>query len=375
MNGEIDSSVRKAANRRKNLFIGLIFAGILAGLLFSFAYMRLNHKERKDELILKLNYVSTLDAAHQKIYFNHYLELARLLTREKEYDSAIDVYERALDINPWNKQALFELALAFKENGAKQESWEKFNQLLESGPGVFLYLWAKLEMRDLRPGIDFVAENKPGLEGILKEAVIYILPFGVQEKDKYFLEDLRLLLQDTYHIQFELLPEWIGSMPGYDKKRKQYYAGQVLSRVYSQYQDLLQGKDHLAILMVTSYDITELGSNFLFGTSDSAKRIGIISYGRFKSDKPDSAAFFRRVFTQSLSTAGFLMGMEQCSSFSCARSYTHNFLEFHKKRFTLCAQCRQSLLRQIRSLQNVPNVEWKKEDLERLKQAKNKYAL
>jgi predicted Zn-dependent protease len=389
MHGETDLSRKKAANRRKNLFIGLIFAGILAGLLTSFAYVRLNYKERKEDLILKLNYVSTLDEVHRRLYLNHYFELARLLTREKDYDSAIDVYERALEINSRNKQALFELALAFKENGMKQEAWERFSQLLESGPGVFLFLWAKLEMQDLRPGIDFVLEKKPGLEGVLKETTIYILPLVPQEKEGVlskprlsvikensdFFDDIRVLLQDSYHIQFKLLPDWKGPIPGYDKKRKQYYAGQILSRVYAQYQELLQKKNHLAILVITSYDITEPWIDFLFGTSDGAKHLGIISDARLKLDKPDEVTFFRRVFTQSLSTGGFLLGIEMCSSPGCARSYPHSFLEFRKKKFTLCAQCLQKLLSQIQLLQDVPNVEWKKEDMERLKQAKDKYGL
>lgn len=385
MNGETDLYGRKKSRRRKKLFIGLIFTAILAGLLFSFAYVRLNQKERKENLILKLNYVSTLDDARRKRYINHYLELAGLLTREKEYDAAIDVYERALEINPWNKQALFDLALTFKETGAKQEAWEKFNQLLESGSGVFLFLWAKLEMWDLRPGIDFVPEKKPGLEGVLKETTIYILPFiqqekkgffsrsrRIEEKNEDFFDDLRVLLQDTYHVRFELLPAWNGSMPGYDKKRKQYNVGQILSRVYAQYQDFLQEKNHLAILIVTSFDITEPGSSFSVSANDPLKHLGIISYARFKQDE---VTLFRRVLTQGFSTAGFLLGIERCYSPACVRSDSHNFLEFRKKKFSLCAQCRDELLRQIQLLKDVPNVQWKPEDLNRLNQAKKKYGL
>ncbi|MDD4955956.1 MAG: hypothetical protein PHP17_07975, partial [Candidatus Omnitrophica bacterium] len=84
---------------------------------------------------------------------------------------------------------------------------------------------------------------------------------------------------------------------------------------------------------------------------------------------------FMRLYTQGLSTAGFMLGMPRCSLTGCARSYPHSFEEFKRKSQVLCPECRHNLNVALENMKSVPEVNVDTKDEERAESVKLKYGI
>jgi predicted Zn-dependent protease len=116
--------------------------------------------------------------------------------------------------------------------------------------------------------------------------------------------------------------------------------------------DILQGllfkavrpfrRKKVGYLGVTSLDIYAKDYNFLFGWASPLG--GIMSYHRFKADFneeiPNKERLVKRTLMQCLSSAGFIFGVERCTTPTCARAYPHSLAEHDAKDAKLCPVCR-----------------------------------
>lgn len=309
-------------------------------------------------------------------YVNDFFEAGRLSLESGHYDNAVKFYTFGLQIDCWRSDKIFELGLAYEKKGLYRQAYAKFTQSLSSKPGPFTYLKAKLHLwliknksKDLKP----FAEEVNIAPGKLKAKTIYILAFSVDDIE--MLNDFRLLLQDVYKIRFVLLGELKEPVDGFSEERGQYFITPLFKDARGRYENIFSSVDTQAILIVTSYDITDEGLNFLFGRSDTETGLGIISYCRFLLDNPDEKTLFMRIYTQGLSTSGFLLGMPRCSSSGCARSYPHSLQEFKRKSYALCDECKRNLNIVLEKFKDIPDVDAEPAQRARLESVKARYGI
>ena len=100
-------------------------------------------------------------------------------------------------------------------------------------------------------------------------------------------------------------------------------------------------RDKVGYLGVTSLDIYSKDFNFLFGWAGRSG--GIISYHRFKADfngeTPNKERLVERTLKQCLSSAGWIFGLERCTTPTCARAYPNSLIEHDAKELKLCQSC------------------------------------
>jgi predicted Zn-dependent protease len=115
--------------------------------------------------------------------------------------------------------------------------------------------------------------------------------------------------------------------------------------------DILQGllskavkpfrRKKVGYLGVTPLDIYSKDYNFLFGWA--GRSIGIMSYHRFKADFneeiPNKERLAKRTLKQCLSSAGWIFGVQRCTTPTCARAYPHSLTEHDAKDAQLCTAC------------------------------------
>jgi predicted Zn-dependent protease len=325
---------------------------------------------QQEGALIRLACAPVFDDVLMRVFGKRYLELARLLYADKEYVLAMEMYKKFLKLNIWDAQVLFEAGLVYKKLGRLDLASEKFQQVVSLKPNPLLLLLARWESRGL-PVIRVTTEEEPA--GKIKEVSVYIVPFGV--KDRIMLGDLAILLQNAYRVNFAVEEDRFQKNPsGYLKDRNQYDVDALFQDVKRDYSGLLTKPQTKGVLVVTSHDITCEGLNFVFGTIDATGQNGIISFARFKSDFPDNATLFKRIYTQALSTIGFMFGVERCQTVGCARSYPHSLFEFKKKGFRLCKDCKTNTRCALSKI-DAPERVWSDEELKKLKEVKEKYKL
>lgn len=336
-------------------------------------------EENLTQIVNNINRIKNLSDVTVRNYVDVYFNLARIYLKKKDFDAAIALYERGLQIDSWRPNKIFELASAYKNKGMYKEAHERFTQILTLKPDILTFLRTNWELIELKRNptvlvLEKKKEEKISIcEGKLKDLTIYLLPFGNTNKE--MLEDLRVLLQDAFKVKFDILSPLGETTEGFDAQRNQYFILPLFKYVSREYREIFLIPGTYSIMIVTSFDITDEGLNFIFGGTDKETGMGIVSYKRFLLDHPDNKILFKRLFTQSLSTAGFLLGMPRCSIPGCARSYPHSLAEFKRKSYKLCRECKNNLNQVLEKLQNYPEVNWNQEDLKRLNSAQNKYDL
>ncbi|MDD4955214.1 MAG: hypothetical protein PHP17_04155, partial [Candidatus Omnitrophica bacterium] len=208
-------------------------------------------------------------------YVDDFFTAGKLSLESKKYGNAIAFYTAGLEIDCWRPDKIFELGLVYEKKGMYDEAYKRFNQALNSNPGLIVYLKAKLHINAIKNKVKqagpFTEELNIG-EGKLKAKTIYILDFGVSDRE--MIEDLRVLLQDVYKVRFAFLGDLKEPINGFDKQRAQFFVEPLFENVRSQYEDIFSSPDTQAILVVTPYDITDGGVNFLFGKSDAQYGVG-----------------------------------------------------------------------------------------------------
>ncbi|MFH0791248.1 MAG: tetratricopeptide repeat protein [Candidatus Omnitrophota bacterium] len=336
-------------------------------------------EERLTRIVNNINRIKNLNDVVIRNYVDVYFDLAKIYLKEKDFDAAIALYERGLQIDSWRTNKIFELACAYKNKAMYQEAYERFTQILTLKPDILTFLRTNWELIKLKNNpvasvLDNKREEKISIrEGKIKDLTIYLLPFG--DINKEMIEDLRVLLQNAFKVKFDILNPLGETKEGFDAQRNQYFILPLFKYVSREYREISLIPGTYSIMIITSFDITDEGLNFIFGGTDKETGMGIVSYKRFLLDHPDNKTLFKRLFTQSLSTAGFLLGMPRCSIPGCARSYPHSLAEFKQKSYKLCRECKNNLNQVLEKLQGYPEADWNQEGLKRLNSVQNKYGL
>ncbi|MCP4653566.1 MAG: tetratricopeptide repeat protein [Candidatus Omnitrophica bacterium] len=333
-------------------------------------------QERKVQLIVKLEQIERSNDVAKRGEVEDIIALARIYYVEKDFDRAIIFFERALSINPFRADVVYEIAMAHSGLDQHLQAKERMQQVLELNPNPVLWSKAKMRLATMKK-VDAAQVALTPLNNerdfTYKPVSVYLLPFGVEDKE--MLEDLRVFLQYIYGVRFELLDNTKGPLPGYSKSRRQYFVQPLFSQLHRDYKKLLSEPLAHTLIVVTSHDITDEGINFVFGTTSAKWQMGIISFARFQSDNPDRRMLFKRLATQALSTAGFSLGLLRCSTPLCARSYPHSFAEFARKKFSLCTQCKTRRDKMLHKLSMLGDFPWSREDVERFKALKDTHKM
>lgn len=125
--------------------------------------------------------------------------------------------------------------------------------------------------------------------------------------------------------------------------KAQYSGNALVEQLSRRFRNYRNDPYCLGILGVTSNDIYENDYNFLFGWAQ--KGIGVISYARFLLGDPTYEQFEKRTVMQSLSSIGFVLGIQRCTVPNCARAYPNSLEEQDRKNDKLCNECRENLRR------------------------------
>jgi len=135
--------------------IKLIFS-VVAILIIFFLARDINNKLRKINKI-KLNKellrVINLEDALQKKSIDVFFNLAKIYSQENDFDMAISLYERALQLGSFRANKVFELACAYEHKGRHTKAFEKFHEALALDPAVSTRLAIKWELLKLKKKI------------------------------------------------------------------------------------------------------------------------------------------------------------------------------------------------------------------------------
>lgn len=115
----------------------------------------INIKFRKINMIIlnkELLRIINLDDQAQRNSANVFFNLGKMYFQEKDFDKAILLYERGLQLNSFKPDRIFELACFYKNKGEYIKAFERFNQVLSLRPSIITLLAAKLELEKLKSG-------------------------------------------------------------------------------------------------------------------------------------------------------------------------------------------------------------------------------
>ncbi|MDD5523453.1 MAG: hypothetical protein PHI84_21765 [Kiritimatiellae bacterium] len=108
-------------------------------------------------------------------------------------------------------------------------------------------------------------------------------------------------------------------------------------------------KEKVYFMGVANLDAYMNQSNFIFGSAENNGHHALITYRRFTADfngeNMNRRRLVERTLKQVLSSLGFMLGVERCSTPTCARAYPHNLSEHDAKSRDLCPACRSGFER------------------------------
>jgi predicted Zn-dependent protease len=98
-------------------------------------------------------------------------------------------------------------------------------------------------------------------------------------------------------------------------------------------------------LAITEADIFTSDYNFLYGWG--RKGHAVMSYHRFRAaftkEPPNRSRLVKRTVKQGISSSFFILGIERCSTPTCARAYPHDLIEHDQKTIEICSSCEKQL--------------------------------
>lgn len=110
-------------------------------------------------------------------------------------------------------------------------------------------------------------------------------------------------------------------------------------------------KGRVYFMGVANLDAFMAQSNFIFGSGEIGGHHAMITYRRFTAqfneENPDRKRLVERTLKQALSSFGFMLGIERCSTPTCARAYPHNLAEHDAKTAELCPACADGMAKAL----------------------------
>ncbi|MBF0122165.1 MAG: hypothetical protein HQL21_02000 [Candidatus Omnitrophica bacterium] len=163
--------------------------------------------------------------------------------------------------------------------------------------------------------------------------------------DPVIVDHMMRALREAYSIDVRLWerPYMVPS----DLFAQQINADLLLDRGWPVYQDILSKPGTLGLLIVIAQDMRVEGLNFIFGTADMARRVGVVSIARFSMDHPPQELLLERTTKQVFSTVGFIAGVPRCTTPGCARAYPNSVAEHDLKTTKICNVCLRRFARAV----------------------------
>jgi predicted Zn-dependent protease len=291
--------------------------------------------------------VRTLDNVHAEPFAVLLYELATLYDAEGDIRRAITVLEEGLKLRPGSAMHRALLAAWYQDLGDAGKAESLFREVLESAPeGSEPHAVAE---RRLATGAAVsprsYLEFAPVTADLTRHLVIAVVPLNDIDP-RVDLAGICLVIEAELWIPCGVVPP--SHFPEallLDSERNQYLAGRVLAALGSAEISIARGPlepdGGIFVLGVTSHDLFDADTNFVFSSSNVEHRVGILSSYRLLDDLPRYWAAEglagRRLSIQALSTVGTGLGFQRPISERCPLAYPNGVEAFVLKRGELCA--------------------------------------
>jgi archaemetzincin len=129
----------------------------------------------------------------------------------------------------------------------------------------------------------------------------------------------------------------------YDSVRRQFKADLIIEKIAAVRDSDKKGKT----LGVTAIDISIPNMNFVFGVTNTVKKVAILSTARLTVVSKELFTGMRtveeRIFKESAHEIGHLLGLTHCPESTCIMSFANTIKQVDDKLPILCNNCREKL--------------------------------
>ncbi len=156
--------------------------------------------------------------------------------------------------------------------------------------------------------------------------------------------DLRKLIpsiKNAYHCEVEIIPGFREVEIAYNKKRKQYYAPQILQEL----EKLVPSKEQNTRLVgIVDQDLYDEGLNFIFG--EARGNTTIVSLWRFKpcteiDTQEEEKILLDRTIKTVIHELGHTLGLGHCNNRKCVMFFSNWLGDTDYKEKTFCEKCQK----------------------------------
>jgi len=301
-----------------------------------------------------VSYIKMLGNIEQREYSTLFFSLGILYAYQGDSEKALEHYNYGLQLEPGTNYYQIQLGQVYEELGQDDNALQHYQDLQES-----LSLTTE-EEAIVQMKIDILSGSDPELDFTIQESYdpafsIKIIPINEFSAD-IDLEDMALLLQSKFRVTCEVLSEMeIPESEILDQMRNQYDAGKIVEYLEENLDSSIRNNSFPII--ITSYDMFQDTSNFIFSRQDYDADMGIISTYMFESTVPltnESNIYDiilgRRIGIQFISTVGQLFGSARPTSAICPLAYPHSIEEFSLKSSKLCPETQNDVDERIQQV-------------------------
>ncbi len=129
----------------------------------------------------------------------------------------------------------------------------------------------------------------------------------------------------------------------YDSGRRQFKADLIIERIAQVRDSDKKGKS----IGVTSFDISMPNMNFVFGVTNTLKKVSLLSIARLALVSKElflgAKTVEERIFKESAHEIGHLLGLTHCPESTCIMSFANTLKQVDDKLPILCNNCREKL--------------------------------
>jgi len=166
---------------------------------------------------------------------------------------------------------------------------------------------------------------------------IKLIPLGKipGEIQDFLIEVLQgIFRKKVFKLKTQKIP-----IQAFDLNRSQYSSKELIE--YLQAQKIHKEK----ILGLINEDIFKPGFPFIFGESNSLKKVALVSFWRFEQNMKffdcDPELFKSRIKKEAIQKMGHLYGLRHCTNPKCVMYYSHTISEIDGKSDQFCERCKE----------------------------------
>ncbi len=305
--------------------------------------------------------------------FEYHCQYARLLMQEKKWQEALHHYSIVSDkapISKWKKEAKYKI-IQLRNMIENAEYKEEILAL----PGYTLYLtyWGEVE-EEILNGIQkrigeifgFPVERlqepfQPDKSALIpkqsikiKETMDWLIRELGWDKIKALASSWKISAEElgTDRGRYRFLEIYMSERPEnretwqYIQSMQDQWDGNLLYyQIRNDYGQLIAKPKSIGVLVITSQDIGGRNFNYLFAHSNN--NIGIVSYYRYKTPKE---MLLDNSIKVSCASVGKILGVGNCRTPTCARSFSNNVEDLHPKKQILCPECNRNIAKAYRAI-------------------------